>query len=420
MSEREQNVLSEYYVKPYKKKPKDEVLSVVQEELRKYTHDDAIKFAEMSLNCKVISFTKFSVLPKNNKYKIETYRSVPGIRAYYRVVAEKPNRYILSACHANIHGYHRGDLRFLEVNHHTMSPDDTDRHSVIGKLYLGDIMAVTGLASLREFESLDSRDVSPESDPIWMATRIYVLGRDIRRNVTFSLLNPVDQTAVVKDHNELMSINLDGLQSDVLYYGDAFFPEKIRDFFTDDHHPDHRNRLINKCSKIHQPPNPYGTIFAVYTSKALTEVSEIGQTTFKQPSVHGNEASKIVESCVLMGYSAANTSKAAILVANLRLQKELEDAKEAVEAMKAEKEKMKNEMEKVQEKEWNICEICLLPYEQGVADRTPKILDCGHTFCQECAGRMACNGSIICGQCRASTNSSADKLKTNFSIYKHV
>ncbi|EGT49719.1 hypothetical protein CAEBREN_11951 [Caenorhabditis brenneri] len=305
MSEREQNVLSEYYVVPYKKKEKDEVLSEVQEELQRYTHNDAIKFAEQSLNYKVISFTKFPVLPKNDDYKIKPYRSFSGVFAYYRVVAEKPDRYILSACHANIHGYHRGDLRFLEVNNRTKSAC-SEQFSVIGKLYLGDIVAVGGLASLREFESLDSRDVSPESDPVWMATWIYVLTRDIRSKVTFSLLNPADQTAVVKDHNELMTINHSCLQADVLYYGDAFFPEKIRDFFTDDHHPDLRNRLINKCSKIHQPSNPYGTIFAVYTSKALSEIFDIGQTAFNKPSVYGNEASKIVESCVLMGYSAAN------------------------------------------------------------------------------------------------------------------
>lgn len=307
MSEREQNVLSQYYKVPYtKKKEKEEVLSEVQEELQKYTHSDAVQFAEGSLRCKDNSYTKYSILPKNDEYKIKTYQAVGALRAYYRVVAEKPDKYILSACHANIHGYHRGDLRFLEVNHRTRSATGTDAFCVIGKLYLGDIVAVTGLASLRDFESLDSRDVSPETEPIWMATHIYVLRRDIRTNVTFSILNFADQTAVVKDHNELMNINYNCLEPGVLYFGDAFFPEKIRDFFTDDHHPNHRNHLIKECSKIHQPSNPYGTIFAAYKSDALTEIFDIGQTAFKKPSVHGNEASKIVENCVLMGYSAAN------------------------------------------------------------------------------------------------------------------
>ena len=53
------------------------------------------------------------------------------------------------------------------------------------------------------------------------------------------------------------------------------------------------------------------------------------------------------------------------------LKKELEDARKTADLLKNE---LKKVQEKFQEKEWNLCEICVSPYQQGVADKTPKFL----------------------------------------------
>ena len=73
-----------------------------------------------------------------------------GIRGFYRVVVDSESRYLLTACHQNIHAATRGDLRFLEINDATECIGT--RNSVIGTLFLGDIVCVTKLARTQHFD----------------------------------------------------------------------------------------------------------------------------------------------------------------------------------------------------------------------------------------------------------------------------
>jgi hypothetical protein len=48
------------------------------------------------------------------------------------------------------------------------------------------------------------------------------------------------------------------------------------------------------------------------------------------------------------------------------------------------------------------CGICMETYDKYA--RVPKVLSCGHTFCEECLIElMATNTSIVCPNCRTIT-----------------
>lgn len=42
------------------------------------------------------------------------------------------------------------------------------------------------------------------------------------------------------------------------------------------------------------------------------------------------------------------------------------------------------------------CEICTSEYSAENPDKTPRILKCGHTLCEECAGMMANGRNLMC------------------------
>ncbi|EFP03857.1 hypothetical protein CRE_28763 [Caenorhabditis remanei] len=85
---------------------------------------------------------------------------------------------------------------------------------------------------------------------------------------------------------------------------------------------------------------------------------------------------------------------------------ELENFKDFDEAItKAKKETSSNrqkwmeEIEKIQEKqeeknggpiEWKMCEICAFEYSEE-EKKVPRVLNCGHTICTECAGNFIMN-----------------------------
>ncbi|EGT49433.1 hypothetical protein CAEBREN_22179 [Caenorhabditis brenneri] len=301
-AERSQNVFTPFYRNPpIRKKKPNEVLTSVQRDLGSYTHKDALDFAAASLSWKNLTADYLLSLPRLD-HKIRHLTMQDGIRAYYRVIAERPDSYILTACHVNIHGHHRGDLRFIEVNDCT-GANGLENCSLIGKLYLGDVLAVTGMARLRKFEDFDVFKSSEDANCIWMATNVRVLPRTILRGVTFSVLE--NQTAVVKEQNEVMNIKMGStLQPDKLYTGDAFLPEPITQFFTREHRDEHKNSLIAKCSKINQYPNPLGTIFHFEDSYELSRIFDVGLKAFT-PSAHYYSPETVIETCVLMGYAAA-------------------------------------------------------------------------------------------------------------------
>ncbi|CAL2034489.1 unnamed protein product [Caenorhabditis brenneri] len=301
-AERSQNVFTPFYRNPpIRKKKPNEALTSVQRDLRSYTHNDALDFAAASLSWKNSTGDHLRALPRLD-HKMRHLTMQDGIRAYYRVIAEKSDSYILSACHVNIHGHHRGDLRFIEVNDRTET-FGLDDCSLIGKLYLGDVLAVTGMARLRKFEDFDVFKSSEDANCIWMATNVRVIPRTILRGVTFSVLE--NQTAVVKEQNEVMNVKMGStLQPDKLYTGDAFLPEPFTQFFTREHRDEHKNSLIAKCSKINQYPNPLGTIFHFEDSYELSRIFDVGLEAFS-PGAHYYSPETVIETCVLMGYAAA-------------------------------------------------------------------------------------------------------------------
>ncbi|KAF1767247.1 hypothetical protein GCK72_007206 [Caenorhabditis remanei] len=120
----------------------------------------------------------------------------------------------------------------------------------------------------------------------------------------------------------------------------------------------------------------------------------------------------------VLSISSPNPELSTLLSAEVMvLKKELEDARKTADLLKNE---LKKVQEKFQEKEWNLCEICVSPYQQGVADKTPKFLVCGHTFCQGCIICMTRSNTIDCPTCRFASQGPAEQLKTNFAIYKHL
>ncbi|EFP03507.1 hypothetical protein CRE_09502 [Caenorhabditis remanei] len=310
--ERVKNVLTEFYADPGEPEvcKKKEELSDLQRLLRADTHEGALRFAEESLYWKNRNFLSYPELTRLPIDFISCCRVVPRVHAFYRVIIENPNGYILTPCHANVHGYHRGDLRYIEVNDRTVTKSN-EITSIVGKLFLGDIIGVTGLARLTEFKEFDVFQAKIDGQCIWMATNIQVYSRKILQDVTFSMLS--NGTAVVKDHIEVMNVvNSESLplEQGKLYTGTAFVPEKIFRHFTMDHSRSQKNAITAKCSKIHQYPIALGSIFNFEESPRLTEAFNIGVKAFSsyQRVIHvENTPNEIMETCVLMGYAAANS-----------------------------------------------------------------------------------------------------------------
>ncbi|EGT49791.1 hypothetical protein CAEBREN_04089 [Caenorhabditis brenneri] len=305
-----ENVFAQFYVQDNWSTPASvsstKVHTTVGAALHEYTHKEAMQFAESSLHAKKVTDRSHRKLQERKDYEVRTFVSESGVRAYYRVVAKTRDGYVMAACHVNVHGPHRGDLRFVEVNSRTVVKG-SERYSVVGMLYLGDIVAVTELGMLREPVTNDVFQTTVDQECVWMSSKITVLPRNILKDVTLSVLSPKDGTAVVKDQCELMTLPEGmNLECGQLFQGDAFLPEKIEEFFCQDYNSEHKNELIALASKIHQEPNPLGSIFEIRSSPALKEIFEIGVDAFKKSSKHNTPTGEIVETCVLMGYCAAN------------------------------------------------------------------------------------------------------------------
>lgn len=286
---------------------KREAGSNVQKELRKYTHRDAIEFA-----AKTWDWTKntYPSLKTQLTAKIPTYKCQEGIRAYYRVLVEKESKYILIACHANLHGYHRGDLRFVEVNNRTVLKG-LDKISVIGMLFPGDVIAVTKMGKKSKVNSKPPRvcNVHLDTDCTWEVQNMTLLTRKKEnRDVTFAILE--NGLAVVKGRGEAMNVIEDSerrpLKVDNMYSGHAFIPEKIEVDFTEDFHRKYEKPLTALTSNLPSYPNSLGTIYSYDHCEANNRLFEIGTTAFNSKTFrsHSKEADEIVELCTVMGASA--------------------------------------------------------------------------------------------------------------------
>ncbi|CAO4379017.1 unnamed protein product [Caenorhabditis nigoni] len=283
--------------------------SDVQSELNKYTHSDAIRFAAKSW---IWESNTGEALPRREDNGIQTFRFQTGIRAYYRVLAEKGDKYVLIACHANLHGYHRGDLRFVEVNDKTETLGMKES-SIIGRLYPGDVVAVVELAKKKNvpLNPPGVFQVHTEFECFWEVRHMTILTRKQDREVNFAIIE--DGTAVVEGFSRSMNVLDDSLSSPLevnkIYFGYAFIPEKVKMNFTEDFDRKHENLLTALYSKLPTYPHPSGTIFTYAHSEMQTRLFKIGRDAFCKHAykLYRCQPNKVVETCVRMGAAAAQT-----------------------------------------------------------------------------------------------------------------
>ncbi|CAC42246.2 DNA2/NAM7 helicase-like C-terminal domain-containing protein [Caenorhabditis elegans] len=281
-------------------------------------HSDAIDFAAMSYIWKNIRQQHLPKLPKLPNMVLPLPTSMPldsEICAFYRVLVENKSKYILIACHMNVHGYHRGDLRFLEINESTKLYGFEGR-SVIGQLFLGDIVAVTELARCNghgsdAFKIPFDVSMSSQNTCTWMASKITLPSRPPPASVLFSFMK--NRMAVVKGCDEPMNVEVKSIQNvepDLIYKGTAFKPEKPELNFTEGFIKKKRHQIGSITLRIASYPNSFGTIYNFQESDIDNEHYKIGINAFSEEKfteISLDEREKIVETCSLMGFSAANT-----------------------------------------------------------------------------------------------------------------
>lgn len=305
--EEQRNVFTPFY---FEKKDR----SKSQKCPKNFRHTDCISFAAMSHIWTGNWDKDLPALPRAAGLVIPLPDGIPSddtVFAYYRVLAEKDQKYILIACHVNLHGYHRGDLRFIEVNCRTELAGFPGKN-VIGNLFLGDILAVTELArnSSSRFTPMDASvsSVSQDTPCFWMASKIHLYPRYQTCPVTFTFLK--NRMAVVKGDDEPMRVTVedwDTVKPDLIYIGVCFKPEKLELNFTEDFGKSKKNLVASKASRIASYPNSFGTIYGYKECEDQNEHFSIGTNAFSDPELPPAKREKIVETCSLMGFSAANT-----------------------------------------------------------------------------------------------------------------
>lgn len=305
--EQDSNCFSRFYKQNFPVKSEDlDDLPDVQRELKRYEHKDAIDFTASTWKWMKKS-PPAEVLPRNRiaPGSLSTYSCESGCRALYQVASVLNDRYILMACHLNVHGEHRGDLRFVEVNDRTVAKGC--RESMIGNLFLGDIVAVTELATNgKAVNPVHVSKVSMEGECMWMVRSMTVLPRKLMVNVKFAVME--NGMAVVKGCGEAMRVQTEDngeLIGDNVYTGDMFVPTKVSCNFTEDHHPSSEPFIISQSSSIPPYPQVVGTIYQFKMSANYTQMFKIGNEAFKKK--YDSDGGEILEFCALIGYSAAKT-----------------------------------------------------------------------------------------------------------------
>lgn len=312
------NIFTHFYQPNYPIREEQlEDLSPTKQCLKTYQHSEAVAFADATWHWQKIEKLPHSPRPRKQDKTagaMPTYTHFQDPFAYYRVVVELPNRYILIACHQNVHGASRGDLRFVEVNDET-GIRGMEEESVIGTLFLGDILAVRQLEWMGTFEKEGNmpktKDVGLEEKMKchWSVHTAALLPRTIRRHQKFAVME--NGKAIVNGHGEPMNVRVSNsttvpLDADTVYIGDVFIPERIDSNYTEDHHSGDLSRMILLSSEFPSIPESRGTIFDFAKSLQFTEMFAVGIEAFKNPS-HLRSASETLEFCALIGYSAART-----------------------------------------------------------------------------------------------------------------
>ncbi|CAI2330768.1 unnamed protein product [Caenorhabditis sp. 36 PRJEB53466] len=107
---------------------------------------------------------------------------------------------------------------------------------------------------------------------------------------------------------------------------------------------------------------------------------------------------------------------------------EMEEMKAKLEKERAANEKLWRKLkdEKEKRKKWTfnfwkrslempVCKICQEEYGEEEL-RVPRILECGHTLCTECSGRIRENEAIVCPWDRKISNIFNGELTKNYSV----
>ncbi|ULT93833.1 hypothetical protein L3Y34_003380 [Caenorhabditis briggsae] len=288
-----------------------EDLGPQQMEIDKYTHRHAINFAGKSLEWAKETSKKRKVLepaldaqlaPSRCIFKFDATQS---IRAYYRVVSEHEDKYVLMACHTNLHGFHRGDLRFVEVNARTVT-DGFEKFSIVGKLFLGDILAVTKLSKMskKPLDPPKALKMNPDSTMIWEVAEMRILERKLVHRTVFAFMKC--GSAIVKGKNEAAAVLLNDnspIDLESLYTGSAFIPTKLASRISYDYKKEVKSKLLEYSSRFSSCPNALATIYKYELSPELTQKFNIGKDAFKQST----DSEEITELCTQMGQSAVLT-----------------------------------------------------------------------------------------------------------------
>lgn len=313
-TELQDNVFSPFYsTKAHDKKSRKK-----EEKLPRpstYKHSQAIRFAAKSHLWKDVWDKDLPNLPVTPHRIVNLPQKEPPVDkvfAFYRVLAERNGKYVLIACSVNVHGFHRGDLRFLEVNFKTKLKGFEE--SVMGNLFLGDILAVTRLARCSDSKFSNNifqvSAVSQDSKCYWMVSRAILYPRSIAHSLTFSFVKT--RRAVVKGDDEPMTVQVEDWETvsvDSIYSGSAFRPIKLDDTFSHGFMKSCKQQVILKALRIATYPNSFGTIFHYEECPEHNEEFLIGTKAFSAstPDLDTKKREQVVETCSLMGFSAANT-----------------------------------------------------------------------------------------------------------------
>ncbi|CAL2031754.1 unnamed protein product [Caenorhabditis brenneri] len=69
------------------------------------------------------------------------------------------------------------------------------------------------------------------------------------------------------------------------------------------------------------------------------------------------------------------------------------------------------------------CKICYFKYQENFETGTPRILNCGHTFCEECIQKVTKGSQVECPTCRkatALTNNGVKGLSKNYALIESI
>ncbi|CAO4374303.1 unnamed protein product [Caenorhabditis nigoni] len=275
--------------------------------LDNYTHHKALRFIAKThvWNLRPPPFAQLPFAPYGMN-AVRQFIKMDGDHAIYRVIADKGDKYILLACHLNVHAFHRGDLRFLEVNSRTRT--NASEYSCIGYLALGDLVAVSELAKQpwipREMGCWKTSDMNQESPCVWMVVRMTVLMRQRFDNVPFVFLN--NGAAVALKWREPLTVkagyngNLEN-RGIFVFVGSGFIAMQVPELASG-HSKMQETQLLGLSKEITRYPWSTGTIFHYEFSPYFTNQMHIGHCAY---SVANPDPNGVVEFCALMGASAS-------------------------------------------------------------------------------------------------------------------